>query len=99
MSLDTAFQGSLFANDFMCESVVETPDWQALDDAALDGLETALRAIFEPVLIAGSPNESQTEDDLIWPVLRRLGWVATLRQQNLSARGREDVPDGPAVCG
>ena len=94
MSLDTAFQGSLFANDFMFESVVATPDWQALEDAALDGLETALRAIFEPVLIAGSPNESQTEDDLIWPVLAALGWTVTLRQQNLSARGREDVPDG-----
>ena len=27
-------------------------------------------------------------------VLARLGWTETLRQQNLSARGREDVPDG-----
>ena len=44
--------------------------------------------------IAGSPNESQTEDDLIWPVLTQLGWTASLRQQNLSAHGREDVPDG-----
>ena len=41
-----------------------------------------------------SPNESQTEDDLIWPVLARLGWTSSLSQQNLSARGREDVPDG-----
>ena len=44
--------------------------------------------------IEGSPNESQTEDDLIWPVLAMLGWTASLRQQNLSATGREDVPDG-----
>ena len=43
---------------------------------------------------ADSPNESQTEDDLIWPVLDRLGWTASLRQQNLTPRGREDVPDG-----
>jgi hypothetical protein len=27
-------------------------------------------------------------------VLARLGWGASLRQQNLAARGREDVPDG-----
>ena len=94
MSIDTRFQGSLFANDFLCESVVETPDWQALDDAAVDTLEAGLRAIFERFPITGSPNESQTEDDLIWRVLARLGWTATLRQQNLSARGREDVPDG-----
>ena len=38
--------------------------------------------------------KSQTEEDLIWPVLLQLGWTASLRQQNLSARGREDVPDG-----
>ena len=44
--------------------------------------------------IAGAPNESQTEDDLIWPVLSRLGWTTSLRQQNLSASGRQDVPDG-----
>ena len=44
--------------------------------------------------VSQSPNESQTEDDLIWPVLRLLGWTASLRQQNLSAHGREDVPDG-----
>ena len=41
-----------------------------------------------------TPNESQTEDDLIWPLLAALGWTASLRQQNLAPRGREDVPDG-----
>ena len=53
-----------------------------------------MRAIFERFPTAGSPNESQTEDDLIWPVLTQLGWTASLRQQNLSVHGREDVPDG-----
>ena len=94
MSLDTAFQGSLFANDFLCESVSQTADWEAIDEAALDDLEAALRAIFELFPTDRSPNESQTEDDLIWPVLAALGWSASLWQQNLSARGREDVPDG-----
>src|SRR3546814_13226901 len=41
-----------------------------------------------------SPNESQTEDDFIWPILAELGWSESLRQQNLSAGGRLDVPDG-----
>ena len=94
MSLDAAFQGSLFANDFLSDSIAETADWQALDDAALDELEAGLRAIFDGFPFAGAPNESQTEDDLIWPVLGTLGWSASLRQQNLSATGREDVPDG-----
>ena len=79
MSLDTAFQGSLFANDFLRESVTETADWRVIDDDALDEFEAALRAIFEPFPIAGSPNESQTEDDLIWRALAALGWSASVR--------------------
>ncbi len=94
MSIDAAFQGSLFANDFLCDTVAGTADWQAIDDAALDQLEAGLRAVFERFPFHGSPNESQTEDDLIWPVLATLGWSASSRQQNLSAAGREDVPDG-----
>ena len=94
MSIDTPFRGSLFANDFLCESIIGSPDWQAIDDSALDALEASVRDVFAGFPIAGSPNESQTEDDLIWPVLLQLGWKASLRQQNLSAQGREDVPDG-----
>ena len=94
MSIDAAFQGSLFANDFLCESVAETPDWQGIDDATLDDLEAALRAIFDDFPFDGTPNESQTEDDLIWPALTHLGWTETLRRQNLSPRGMTDVPDG-----
>ncbi len=92
--IESAVQGSLFAHDFLTESVVELADWQALDDTALDELDSALRALFERFPIAQTPNESQTEDDLIWPVLGHLGWTASLRQQNLSAQGRDDVPDG-----
>ena len=94
MSLDAAFHGSLFASDFLCDSVAGTPDWEGLDDATVDALEVALRTVFDGFPFAGAPNESQTEDDLIWPVLGALGWSASLRQQNLSAAGREDVPDG-----
>ena len=92
--IESAVQGSLFAHDFLTESVVELADWQARDDTALDELDSALRALFERFPIAQTPNESQTEEDLIWPVLGHLGWTASLRQQNLSAQGRDDVPDG-----
>ena len=94
MSINNPFHGSLFANDFICESIVGTPDWKVIDDSDLDALEASAQDIFNVFPIAGSPNESQTEDDLIWPVLMQLGWTASLRQQNLSAHGREDVPDG-----
>ena len=94
MNIDTAFQGSLFASDFLCDAITRSLDWQELDDASLEDLEAALRAICDRFPAAVAPNESQTEDDLIWPVLARLGWTASLRQQNLSAYGRVDVPDG-----
>ena len=94
MSLETALDGTLFAGDYYQDSIVESEEWQAFDDAALDALESALQSVFERFPIQRSPNESQTEDDLIWPVLGLLGWTASLRQQNLSPRGREDVPDG-----
>ena len=94
MSINNPFQGSLFANDFLCESIVESPDWRANDDMALDTLEASVRDVFNLFPTRKTPNESQTEEDLIWPVFLQLGWTASLRQQNLSARGREDVPDG-----
>ena len=94
MSTNNPFQGSLFANDFLCESIVESADWRAIDDMALDTLEASIRNVFNLFPTRKTPNESQTEEDLIWPVLLQLGWTASLRQQNLSTRGREDVPDG-----
>ena len=94
MSLESALAGTLFAGDYYQDSIVASEAWQAFDDAALDALESALRSVFDPFPVQRSPNESQTEDDLIWPVLRLLGWTASLRQQNLSPRGRENVPDG-----
>ena len=94
MSIATPFHGSLFANDFLRDSVTHLDDWRNISTAALATLESSVRDVFNGFPSAGSPNESQTEDDLIWPVLAQLGWTASLRQQNLSAHGREDVPDG-----
>ena len=36
MSIATPFQGSLFANDFICDSIVGTPDWKVIVDSELD---------------------------------------------------------------
>ncbi len=88
------FQGSLFSSDFLRELISRLPDWSHLDDAAIAALRSDLRHIFARFPTAQLPNESQTEDDLIWPILNRLGWAQSLRQQNLAPRGREDVPDG-----
>jgi hypothetical protein len=92
--IDPAFKGSLFSNDFLCDSINVLPDWTNFDEAAADSLASDLAALFKRFPVAGRPNESQTEDDLIWPVLRKLGWDHSLRNQNLTLRGRDDVPDG-----
>ena len=92
--MNEMIQGSLFSSDFLRESIVGLEDRQTLDGEHVAALEGELRTIFDRFPIDQTPNESQTEDDLIWPVLEHLGWAASLRQQNLSPRGREDVPDG-----
>ena len=94
MAMIRPFQGSLFAEDFLREAITKLADWRNVAGAALADLEAALHDLLDRFPTDLSPNESQTEDDLIWPVLARLGWTASLRQQNLSAHGRQDVPDG-----
>ena len=53
MNIDAAFQGSLFASDFLCDAITRSLDWQELDDASLEDLEAALRAIFDRFPIGG----------------------------------------------
>lgn len=86
--------GSLFSNDFVQETIRREADWSSINNAGLETLRRDLRGVYDRFPTSQTPNESQTEDDLIWPILERLGWTATLRQQNLAARGRDDVPDG-----
>jgi len=94
VSADIASQGSLFTSDFLTESIRENSDWKQLSDDDLNALQSDIKAIFDAFPVDQTPNESQTENDLIWKVLETLGWTATLQQQNLSPKGREDVPDG-----
>lgn len=91
---DIVFQGNLFASDFLTDSIRRMPDWHSLSAAEVESTAEALRKVFQSFPTDQTPNESQTEDDLIWPVLNALGWNASLRQQNLAVKGRDDVPDG-----
>lgn len=94
MSSEIASQGSLFTSDFLTETIQQVSEWSKLGDTDLDQFATRIRAHFDSFPISQTPNESQAEDDLIWPILEALGWTESLRQQNLSPKGREDVPDG-----
>lgn len=83
--------GALFSTDYLSDAIKETASYRAVDVA---GLRTRLDQIAATFPQNARTNESQTEDDFIWPVLTALGWSETLRQQNLTVTGRDDVPDG-----
>ena len=93
-SIVTQHSGTLYSEDFLCRGITETPEWQAIGAEELASTAAHLRDLLRRFPMDQSPNESQTEDDLIWPVLRTVGWEAWLRQQNLSPSGRGAVPDG-----
>ncbi|MGE0502525.1 MAG: hypothetical protein AB7I79_15530 [Rhizobiaceae bacterium] len=92
--IENVFQGSLFTSDFLTQSIVSNADWKSISDDDIDALAADLAAVFAAFPVGQSPNETRTEDDLIWPVLRRLGWDQAMRQLNLTVKGRDDVPDG-----
>lgn len=83
--------GSLFTTDYLAEAIKADPAYLAVDAV---GLRIALGNIAAAFPQSHKTNESQTEDDFIWPVLGALGWAESLRQQNLTVSGRDDVPDG-----
>ena len=83
--------GALFTTDYLVEAIKGTTAYLAIDVADLRARLNRIAATFPR---NDSTNESQTEDDFIWPVLAALGWTESLRQQNLTVVGRGDVPDG-----
>jgi hypothetical protein len=83
--------GSLFTLDYLVEAIIETEEYRTVNVGELRAHLDAIAAAFPQ---SHRTNESQTEDDFIWPVLSALGWSESLRQQNLTITGRDDVPDG-----
>lgn len=83
--------GALFSTDYLTDAIKAEATYKAVDAGAL---RARLVDIAEAFPKNSKTNESQTEDDFIWPVLDVLGWKDSLRQQNLTVTGRDDVPDG-----
>ncbi|MCY4263186.1 MAG: hypothetical protein OXC97_07800 [Candidatus Dadabacteria bacterium] len=94
MDKEKPFRGSLFSHDFLTHSIDKLLDWKDFSSDSVGSFYESLREIFSRFPVEQKPNESQTETDLIWPVLELLGWDSSLKQQNLAVRGRQDVPDG-----
>lgn len=85
--------GRLFTRDFLLEGICETPAWQALDHERVAALLRTAKDKFEAMAARRSPNEAQTEDDLVYPLLELVGWSDRDVQPNASVKARLDVPD------
>ena len=87
------FQGALFTHDWLKEGIAETPEWQALDNAQVRQLWEATRTLLVDLVARKKPTEAETEEKLIYPLLGVLGWQHKSVQQNMTTKGRKDVPD------
>jgi len=65
----SCFQGSLFTSDFLTQSIVRNAEWNSVSDEEIDPLAADLADLFSTFPTGQTPNETRTEDDLIWPIL------------------------------
>ena len=85
--------GQLFTHYFLTEGIQATSDWRNLisQSDTFEAFRGGIRQFYEGLIHAQDPNEAQTEQDLIRPVLDLLGWTDYLPQQ--ATTGHEDIPD------
>ena len=85
--------GQLFTHYFLTAGIRETPEWResVRHPEALDEFRAEASRRLADFSRFGDPNEAVTEEELIRPILRLLGWTDFLPQQKAS-RG-EDIPD------
>lgn len=91
-------QGLLFSDHFLRDGIKSMPEYGALitdGNTRVAAMAQAMRGTFEKFPIDRHPDETQTEDDLIYPVLDALGWNRDrwLAQARAAKKGRADVPD------
>ena len=82
--------GGLFSRYFLDTGIATTPAWNALQLAGTDAFAAAARACVDEFRAASDPNEAVTEQRLIFPVLKLLGWDLLPQQ---GTERREDIPD------
>ena len=82
--------GQLFTEYFLTDGVRATSERRA-QRQAFAVFRDAARRLIQDFAAVHSPNETQTEHDLIRPLLLHLGWSDDLPQQ--AASGGEDIPD------
>ena len=85
--------GHLFADYFLSEGIRDTPEWKAsvADPDRFAAFSDGVRGRYEALSASADPNEAETEQELVRPVLALLGWDDYLPQQG--AARNEDIPD------
>ena len=80
----------MFTDYFLTHGIKDTPEWKASMSRpeAFAAFRDGVARRHEALGRSQDPNEAQTEQDLVRPVLELLGWTDYLPQQ-----GTEDVPD------
>ena len=85
-------RGALFSNYFLEEGIKETEDWKNCTEEEVKKLFYEVKGRFEESSNRKKPDEADTEDSLIRPIIELLGFYYS-RQKHPSKKGRRDVPD------
>ena len=85
--------GQLFTHYFLTDGIKTTPQWKAsiAQPKVLAAFRDGVCRSYDALSRCQDPNEAQTEQELIRPVLELLGWTDYLPQQG--AARNEDIPD------
>ena len=86
-------QGQLFTQYFLSDGIRSTRDWEAsaAHPDAFNDFRAGVSRRFQDFSRYDNPNEAETEQELIRPLLELLGWADYLPQQG-TTHG-EDIPD------
>ena len=85
-------KGTLFSKYFIEEGIKATEDWGKVSEKELKRLYSEISKIFNSFGERKQPDEADTEDGLICPIVKLLGFLWS-RQKSPSPKGRQDVPD------
>ena len=85
--------GQLFTQYFLTEGIQATDAWQdcVRQPLTFTAFKQSLREILDKIASAHEPNEAQTENEVVRPLLELLGWDHHMPQQGSDRQ--EDIPD------
>lgn len=86
-------QGGLFTRDWLTQGILGSAPCRALTEQSVADAREQIGSLLSSLVKRKAPVEAETENKLVYPVLRLLGWDHISVQQRMDARGRNDVPD------